>query len=89
MAPLYLTWCLIVCQKGVKLSEEQSNIQYKEHLNELKQRTKACTLGELQVIAGSIAETNPDILLAAISCELEKKVNTINRLKEALEREDA
>ena len=71
------------------MSEEQSNIQYRDHLKELKQRTKACTLGELQVIAESIAEMDPNILLAAISYELEKRVNVINRLKEALEREDA
>ena len=71
------------------MNEEQSNIQYKDHLKELKQRTKACTLGELQVIAESIAEMDPNILLAAISYELEKRVNVINRLKEALEREEA
>ena len=71
------------------MNEEQSNIQYKDHLKELKQRTKACTLGELQVIAESIAEMDPNILLAAISYELEKRVNVINILKEALEREEA
>ena len=71
------------------MSEQQTNIQQKEHLKELKQRTKACTLDELHVIAESIAEINPDILLAAISYELEERSKIINRFKLALEREDS
>ena len=71
------------------MSEQQTNIQYKEHLKELKQRTKACTLDELHAIAESIAEINPDILLAAISYELEERSKIINRFKLALEREDS
>ena len=61
--------------------------QYKEHLNEIKNRIKACTYDELQVMAKTIAEINPDILLAAISEEISENKSVINDFKRILNRD--
>lgn len=71
------------------MSQERIDIQYEEHLKALEARTMACTSDEIRVIAKVIAEENPDILLAALSEELNRRGRKIAKFKMALEREDA
>lgn len=71
------------------MSDTQLDIQYKEHLESLRNRTKACTQDEMRVMADVIAQINPDILLDAISVELQARKQVIDKFKRALEREEA
>lgn len=71
------------------MSDTQLEIQYKEHLESLRDRTKACTIDELRVMADTIARINPDILLDALSVELQSRKQVIDKFKMALEREEA
>lgn len=71
------------------MSQERIAIQYEEHLKALEARTMACSQDEIRVIAKVIAEENPDILLAALSEELNRRGRKIAKFEMALEREDS
>ena len=71
------------------MSQERIDIQHEEHLKALETRIKACTYDEILVIARAIAEENPDILLAALSEELNRRGRKIAKFEMALEREEA
>ena len=71
------------------MSQERIDIQYEEHLNELIERTKACTKEEQMAMAKVIAREDPDILFIALSSEMDRLGKKIAKFEMALEREEA
>lgn len=69
-------------------SSDALKIAQEHHTKELRDRIKACTPEEQEEIAKVIAKDRPEILLAALFHELNRREATISRFKKALERED-
>lgn len=74
-------------QKG-KYMENWENQERLNHLKTLKERITACTDEELLVIADTLVEVYPDIVLAAIGVEIKKGRETIKQCKRILEGEE-
>lgn len=75
MAPLYLTWCLLVCQKGANVGESYYEKEHQKHIQELCRRVRNCTQDEIIAITQTICDIDPDIILLVLHNKLKGETN--------------
>jgi hypothetical protein len=77
---------LLVCRKERKdIMTATETLEFSRHTEELKNRIRACTRDELEIICDAIVENNYDIVLGSLYKKIRedetfiKKVNDISK----------